>query len=147
MHLIKLLAVVALAAPLMGADTAPGLGTDTENASDAAKDAGGKAGTENGTGKGTENAAGAAKAGGTNTNANDADGSTAAGNEVQLDTLPAAVKSAVAKEAAAQEISTIRKRTAGGRTLYDVEVNRGGETETVCFDEKGTKLEKGARAR
>ncbi|HYE05694.1 MAG TPA: hypothetical protein VEL07_09195 [Planctomycetota bacterium] len=149
MQLITFVALLALAAPLMAADTAPGLGSDAGNASDAAKDAGGKAGTENGTGKGTENTAGAAKAGGTGDAAATADtaNSDPAGREVELDTLPAAVKSAVAKEAAAEEISTIRQRTDAGKTRYDVDVKRAGKTETVSFDEKGTKLEKAARAK
>ncbi|MBA3845658.1 MAG: hypothetical protein H0X45_03310 [Planctomycetes bacterium] len=146
MHLIKLFTVVALAAPLVGADTpAPGVGSGNANdASGPAQDAGGKAGTETGTGKGTDSETTSAKAGGNNADANDADGDLArTGRDVELDTLPAAVKSAVTKEAAAQEISTIRQRTtATGKTTYDVDVKRGGKSETVCFDEKGMKCDK-----
>jgi hypothetical protein len=127
--------VVALVATIAAADQGAGVGVgsgDANAGAGAGANAGGKAGTETGAGKGTEGAQPGAKA---------ATGKDVAA-EVKLDTLPANVKSAVTKEASAQEISSIHQRTENGRMLYDVEVSRGGKTETICFDDQGKRVDR-----
>lgn len=61
---------------------------------------------------------------------------------VTLDELPAAVRATVEKETAGAEIEELEKGTEGGKTFYEVEFKKDGETPEVIIDPDGSVLKR-----
>ena len=54
-----------------------------------------------------------------------------------LDKIPAAARDAIQKQAGAGKITAVEEVTAGGKTLYEAEFDKGGKTSEVRVDADG----------
>ncbi len=64
--------------------------------------------------------------------------------KLTLDTVPAAVKEGIAKQAKADQVAGIEEQKREGKTVYKVLVKTGDKTSNIWFDETGAIIKEAA---